>query len=116
VGVLVGCWQGEDRGKERILINKSSAYALQLEEPILLLGKDRFSAVDIRVRVNGGGHIAQIYGKGEFRDQGDAKWIVIRRLVRGHNDTPFGRSISGRPIGCPGVGRPHGVFGGFSYY
>merc|ERR1739838_1158741 len=25
------------------------------------LGKDRFSAVDIRVRVNGGGHIAQVY-------------------------------------------------------
>ena len=36
---------------------------IQLEEPLLLLGKDRFSAVDIRVRVNGGGHIAQVYGK-----------------------------------------------------
>merc|ERR1711872_648018 len=33
----------------------------KLEEPLLLLGKDRFSAVDIRVRVNGGGHIAQVY-------------------------------------------------------
>merc|ERR1712042_239216 len=33
----------------------------KLEEPVLLLGKDRFSAVDIRVRVNGGGHIAQVY-------------------------------------------------------
>jgi hypothetical protein len=28
---------------------------------------------------------------GEFRDQGDAKWIVIRGQLRGHNDTPSGR-------------------------
>lgn len=27
------------------------------------MGKDRFSGVDIRVRVKGGGHVAQIYGK-----------------------------------------------------
>ncbi|XP_028141290.1 40S ribosomal protein S16 [Diabrotica virgifera virgifera] len=33
----------------------------KLQEPILLLGKDKFSAVDIRVRVNGGGHVSQIY-------------------------------------------------------
>jgi hypothetical protein len=26
--------------------------------------------------------------KGEFHDQGDAKWIVIRLQLRGHNDTP----------------------------
>merc|ERR1712039_57633 len=31
------------------------------QEPILLLGKDRFSEVDIRIRVKGGGRIAQIY-------------------------------------------------------
>jgi len=30
-------------------------------EPILLLGSNRFSAVDIRVRVEGGGYTAQIY-------------------------------------------------------
>ena len=35
----------------------------QLLEPILLLGKDRFAGVDIRIRVKGGGHIAQVYGK-----------------------------------------------------
>jgi hypothetical protein len=28
---------------------------------------------------------------GEFHDQGEAKWIVIRGQLRGHNDTPFGR-------------------------
>ncbi|KAE8745280.1 hypothetical protein FOCC_FOCC007965 [Frankliniella occidentalis] len=47
----------------------------KLQEPILLLGKlvfcqlcnfcgiskDRFAGVDIRVRVNGGGHVSQIY-------------------------------------------------------
>ncbi|XP_060526796.1 small ribosomal subunit protein uS9 [Cylas formicarius] len=33
----------------------------KLQEPILLLGKDKFSEVDIRVRVNGGGHVSQIY-------------------------------------------------------
>ncbi|XP_014673366.1 PREDICTED: 40S ribosomal protein S16-like [Priapulus caudatus] len=33
----------------------------KLQEPILLLGKERFSEVDIRIRVKGGGHVAQIY-------------------------------------------------------
>jgi len=33
----------------------------KLLEPINLLGKERFSGVDIRVRVKGGGHVAQIY-------------------------------------------------------
>uniref|UniRef100_A0A8L2QED1 Small ribosomal subunit protein uS9 n=1 Tax=Rattus norvegicus TaxID=10116 RepID=A0A8L2QED1_RAT len=32
-----------------------------LLEPVLLLGKERFAGVDIRVRVKGGGHVAQIY-------------------------------------------------------
>jgi hypothetical protein len=36
---------------------------------------------------------------GEFHDQGDAEWIVIRRPLRGHNDTPFGQ-----PTGRPGFG------------
>jgi hypothetical protein len=26
--------------------------------------------------------------KGEFHDQGDAKWILMRRSLWGHNDTP----------------------------
>ncbi|GAB1295128.1 Coiled-coil domain-containing protein 138 [Apodemus speciosus] len=33
----------------------------KLLEPALLLGKERFAGVDIRVRVKGGGHVAQIY-------------------------------------------------------
>jgi hypothetical protein len=53
---------------------------------------------------------------GEFQDQGDAKWIVIRGQLRGHNNTTFERPTPDQPIGRPGVGRPSGVFGGFSYY
>ena len=30
-------------------------------EPILLLGKERFAKVDIRVRVRGGGYVSQCY-------------------------------------------------------
>lgn len=37
-------------------------FVFQLLEPVLLLGKERFAGVDIRVRVKGGGHVAQIYG------------------------------------------------------
>ena len=33
----------------------------KLLEPLLLPGKERFAGVDIRVRVKGGGHVAQIY-------------------------------------------------------
>jgi hypothetical protein len=48
---------------------------------------------------------------GKFHDQGDAKWIVIRRSLSGYNDTPCGRPAPGRPIG-----RPQGLIGVFSYY
>ncbi|KAL9656346.1 hypothetical protein ABK040_005112 [Willaertia magna] len=30
-------------------------------EPILVLGKDKFKQVDIRIRTNGGGRVAQVY-------------------------------------------------------
>lgn len=33
----------------------------KIQEPLLLLGKERFEGVDIRVRVRGGGHVSQIY-------------------------------------------------------
>ncbi|KAJ8381432.1 hypothetical protein SKAU_G00022100 [Synaphobranchus kaupii] len=38
-----------------------STLQYKLLEPVLLLGKERFAGVDIRVRVKGGGHVAQIY-------------------------------------------------------
>jgi len=37
------------------------AFRLKVYEPILILGTDKFSNLDIRVRVKGGGTIAQIY-------------------------------------------------------
>jgi small subunit ribosomal protein S16e len=37
------------------------ALQFKLQEPILLLGKDRFADIDIRIRVKGGGHTSQIY-------------------------------------------------------
>ena len=33
----------------------------KIQEPVLLLGKERFAGIDIRIRVRGGGHVAQIY-------------------------------------------------------
>jgi hypothetical protein len=61
---------------------------------------------------------SQVYHKqaGEFRDQGDAEWIVITGSLWGHNDTPCGRPASGPPIGRPGSCRQQGKIGGFGYY
>lgn len=42
-------------------------------EPILLLGNSRFSTLDIRVRVKGGGTVAKFYGMWEF--------IVVREVL-----------------------------------
>jgi hypothetical protein len=43
---------------------------------------------------------------GKCHDQGDAKWIVIRGQLWGHNDTPFGWPTPGRPPrGWPPEGR-----------
>merc|ERR1711944_357226 len=56
------------RGKGLIKVNgrpldvvEPAPLRTKLEEPVLILGKERFSAVDIRIRVRGGGHVAQIY-------------------------------------------------------
>jgi hypothetical protein len=43
---------------------------------------------------------------GEFRDQADAKWIVIRGPLGGHNDTPYRQPTPGWPFSRLGVGRP----------
>mmetsp|Transcript_96197 Transcript_96197/g.170793 ORF Transcript_96197/g.170793 Transcript_96197/m.170793 type:complete len:146 (-) Transcript_96197:472-909(-) len=56
------------RGLGMVKINGSPIELVQPEtlrlkvfEPILLLGRHRFENVDIRIRVKGGGHSAQIY-------------------------------------------------------
>lgn len=37
-----------------------------LKEPLHVVGKDKFAGIDIRIRVKGGGHVAQIYGNNSF--------------------------------------------------
>jgi hypothetical protein len=32
----------------------------------------------------------EVFVSGKFHDQGDAKWMVIRGQLRGHNNTPCG--------------------------
>ncbi|KAJ7390950.1 40S ribosomal protein S16 [Desmophyllum pertusum] len=56
------------RGNGMIKINgcpldlvEPSTLRYKVQEPILLLGKERFEGVDIRVRVKGGGHVSRIY-------------------------------------------------------
>jgi hypothetical protein len=44
--------------------------------------------------------------QGQFRGLKDAKWIVIRGQLRGHNDAPCGRPNPDLPVCRPGVGRP----------
>lgn len=70
------------RGKGLIKLNGSPLELVEPEilrykafEPVLLLGKDKFANVDIRVRVKGGGHTSQIYG---------GPWtILVRQAVVG---------------------------------
>lgn len=57
-------------GKGQIRVNgrplelvEPRALQFKLQEPILLLGKERFAGVDVRIRVSGGGKISQIYGE-----------------------------------------------------
>merc|ERR1711864_7514 len=67
------------RGKGLIKVNgrplelvEPRALGFKLQEPILLLGKDRFADIDIRIRVKGGGHTNQKYvgeqSKQEIKD------------------------------------------------
>merc|ERR1711964_122331 len=40
---------------------KPETLRVKVFEPILILGKERFEKVDIRLRVRGGGHVSQLY-------------------------------------------------------
>nr|4V7H_AI Chain AI, 40S ribosomal protein S16(A) [Thermomyces lanuginosus] len=55
-------------GKGLIKVNGSPITLVEPEilrfkvyEPLLLVGLDKFSNIDIRVRVTGGGHVSQVY-------------------------------------------------------
>merc|ERR1712094_4988 len=56
------------RGKGLVKLNGSPIENVQPEEmrykifePILLLGRQRFAGVDLRIRVKGGGNVSQMY-------------------------------------------------------
>jgi len=42
---------------------KPEALGAKVFEPLLLLGKQRWGFLDIRLRVRGGGHVSQVYGE-----------------------------------------------------
>ncbi|CAL6374115.1 unnamed protein product [Bathycoccus prasinos] len=44
-----------------IELEKTELLRTKALEPVLLLGKEKFANVDIRVRVKGGGHVSQMY-------------------------------------------------------
>jgi small subunit ribosomal protein S16e len=58
------CTQGNGtiriNGKPLALV-EPEVLRIKVLEPLLLLGKEKFADLDIRVRVNGGGQVAQIY-------------------------------------------------------
>jgi hypothetical protein len=56
-----------------------------------------------------------IFSEGEIHDQGDAKWIVNRRSLWGHNDMPCGQPAPSRPIGHLGSGRLQSIMCSLSY-
>jgi hypothetical protein len=45
---------------------KPEALGHKVFEPLLLLGKQRWGFLDIRLRVKGGGHVSQIYGEKRY--------------------------------------------------
>lgn len=47
-------------------------------EPILLLGSSRFSGVDIRIRVRGGGYVSQVYAIRQVKiGIRDGMWLFV---------------------------------------
>jgi len=78
------------RGKGLIKVNgrplelvEPRALAYKLQEPILLLGKDRFADIDIRIRVKGGGHTSQIYAIRQALSKSLVVPIVVSAACRG---------------------------------
>jgi hypothetical protein len=53
---------------------------------------------------------------GEFDNQGDTKWIVIRGLLRVHKDTPFGWLTPAGLLAARGLAALRAYLVVFSYY
>merc|ERR1712076_189559 len=52
------CKKGQGRPLDKI---EPEPLRLKLQEPLLVVGEDRFKGVDIKIKVSGGGRVAQIY-------------------------------------------------------
>lgn len=86
------------RGRGLIRVNGSPIELLEPEplrlkafEPVLLLGRERFANLDIRIRVRGGGHVAQVYA---------VRQAIAKALVAFHQKC----ACSGRERGTRGGG------------
>ena len=56
------------------------ALRLKLQEPLLVCGAERFSAIDIKIKVSGGGRVAQIYRRplrARISRKSDCPWKTI---------------------------------------
>ncbi len=61
---MAHCVQGKGLVKVNgrpLQVFSSEVLRAKLYEPLLVLGPQNFSGVDIRVRVSGGGHVSQVY-------------------------------------------------------
>lgn len=67
---------------------------LKTFEPILLLGRECFSDLDIRIRVRGGGHVAQVYA---------IRQALAKAVVAFHQKCAYAR-CPGAPMACAGRG------------
>eukprot|EP01128_Nolandella_sp_AFSM9_P009695 TRINITY_DN633_c0_g1_i1.p1 TRINITY_DN633_c0_g1~~TRINITY_DN633_c0_g1_i1.p1 ORF type:complete len:147 (-),score=36.56 TRINITY_DN633_c0_g1_i1:78-518(-) len=57
-----------------LALTKPEILRYKVHEPLLLLGKDVFANIDIRVRVRGGGYVAQIYAIRQAISKGVLAW------------------------------------------
>ncbi|CAN7937453.1 unnamed protein product [Ixodes hexagonus] len=71
----------------------------KLLEPILLLGKERFAGVDIRIRVKGGGNVAQIYGEWSLSQALLCALCRCGRAVK-EGDQGHADPVRPHPAGC----------------
>lgn len=53
---------------------------IKLQEPIMIVGADKFSKIDMRIKVKGGGCVAQIYGSSLF-------WCLKLALLFSHSSS-----------------------------
>jgi len=57
---------------------------IKVQEPVLLLGKAKFSGIDIRVRVRGGGYTSQIYAIRQAIAKAVVAWYAKCTLIINH--------------------------------